>query len=471
MGGLKTETRTSKVHMKKQVRNGISVRRLNLLLGGIAVVLAAILVFSTIRVLYSYRETEVATDRYIKAQQSAAAMRSGSDYLTDRVRTFVITGDPQAAADFFEEIEVTKRRDRALEDMETLFVDEEEIALMNEALWLSNKLTEIESYAMRLTVESRGYAISAYPVLQDIELSETDRSMSKEEQREKAYLLVFDETYQSFKSEIRENISECEQTLVGKTYQAQASNAEQLGRLLVLESVLIGVLLLTVSAIVACTHQLVLAPLRTVIGMIPSKGMIPEIGSQELRYMVHAYNDAYQKSKEHQDQLIYQATHDHLTGLLNRAVFEEQRVNTHKRRQAMLLIDVDHFKQINDTYGHETGDRVLKKVADILQKSFRSEDHICRIGGDEFAVILQHVDRTMREVIEKKLDRILAALRDVSDGLPPVSLCIGVAFCDSLNPTDDLYKDADAAMYRVKGHGKNGYAFFEDPAADPADLD
>ena len=100
------------------------------------------------------------------------------------MRTFVITGDPQAAADFFEEVEVTQRRDRALEDMQALFSDAEASRLMSEAFRLSNILTDIECYAMRLSIEARGYDPADYSAtLQHTELTEADRALSKAEQQ------------------------------------------------------------------------------------------------------------------------------------------------------------------------------------------------------------------------------------------------------------------------------------------------
>ncbi len=452
---------TDEQSQKKQ--GGVRLRRLNLILGIVAAILAVALFFVTVDTLHSYRETDEATARNTLAQQSAAALESGSDYLTDRVRTFVVTGDPQAAADFFEEINVTRRRDHALDEMERIFSGAEPARLLAEAMRLSNELAEIELYAMRLAIEADGYDVKDYPeMLQSVVLREEDLALTPTEQAQRARTLLFDETYQSYKLQIRANITACEQTLVGETQRVQEKNVSHLGRILQLQAILIAVLLITVLAVIIGTHKLVLLPLRNVINAIPKKETLPEVGSHEMRYLVRAYNEAYEQTKEHQDQLAYEATHDHLTGLYNRAVFEEQRANVHKRRRAMLLFDVDYFKEINDTYGHDAGDRVLKKVADTLSKNFRSEDYVCRIGGDEFAVILLHTDRSLRGMIERKLNGILAALRDTSDGLPVVTLSIGCAFCDRENPTEDLYKDADAALYDVKERGRSGFAFFDD---------
>ena len=123
------------------------------------------------------------------------------------------------------------------------------------------------------------------------------------------------------------------------------------------------------------------------------------------------------------------------------------------------MIDVDKFKEYNDTYGHDVGDRVLKRVADVLSGSFRSEDFVARIGGDEFCVIMQHVNSDLRPLVEGKLRAINEKLGVPLDGLPVITLSIGAAFGDRLEADEDIFKDADDALYRVKRAGRGHFAF------------
>ena len=108
------------------------------------------------------------------------------------------------------------------------------------------------------------------------------------------------------------------------------------------------------------------------------------------------------------------------------------------------------------------GDKVLKRVADILRHSFRSVDIICRIGGDEFVVIMTRADSSMRDVVEQKILLCNKQLSTPKDGLPPTTLSVGVAFSDRQHPSGDIYKDADTALYSVKQRGRNGIAFYGD---------
>ena len=138
---------------------------------------------------------------------------------------------------------------------------------------------------------------------------------------------------------------------------------------------------------------------------------------------------------------------------------------------ALILVDVDYFKSVNDTYGHAVGDRVLKRVADILRNSFRSVDILCRIGGDEFAVVMTRVNSSMSQLVLNKINRANELLQHPKDDLPPVSLSVGVAFSDRKNPQGDIFKDADTALYRVKDGGRKGCAIYgpEDlPDGNPA---
>ncbi|MBQ4257732.1 MAG: GGDEF domain-containing protein, partial [Clostridia bacterium] len=121
-----------------------------------------------------------------------------------------------------------------------------------------------------------------------------------------------------------------------------------------------------------------------------------------------------------------------------------------ERDNALLIIDLDKFKTINDQYGHDIGDRALCRVASLLQERFRAEDYICRIGGDEFAVIMVHADSSLGNLVKEKIRGINETLKIPQDGLPPLSLSVGVAFGDRGNPTEDIFKDADTALYRTK---------------------
>ena len=116
---------------------------------------------------------------------------------------------------------------------------------------------------------------------------------------------------------------------------------------------------------------------------------------------------------------------------------------------------------MNDQYGHQTGDLVLQKLSKALQESFRGEDYVCRIGGDEFAVLMVNVGKEMTDLVENKLALIREKV-SVEDGVPPFTLSIGVAFSEEGLTGTDVYSHADAALYKAKENGRNGHAFYEE---------
>jgi diguanylate cyclase (GGDEF)-like protein len=187
------------------------------------------------------------------------------------------------------------------------------------------------------------------------------------------------------------------------------------------------------------------------------KPLVPG-GARELRTLTDAYNDMYERNNTTTESLRYEARNDALTGLLNRGAYDEL-LFLHKRSSALILVDIDYFKQFNDEFGHEMGDAILIEVAATLYASFRSNDYVCRIGGDEFAVIMTNATPDLRDVIAHKIDKVAAFLHDTSNGLPSVNISVGVAFGNPQSTEDGLFKEADTALYDTKRRGRNGYTF------------
>jgi two-component system, cell cycle response regulator len=157
---------------------------------------------------------------------------------------------------------------------------------------------------------------------------------------------------------------------------------------------------------------------------------------------------------------------DPLTGLFNRRYFERRlreetaHARRHKRPFALVMIDVDHFKLVNDTFGHEDGDRVLRHVAAIVSASLREDDVACRYGGEEILLLLRATDGLAARVVANRLRSGLAGKPVSLDGgkeMRQVTFSAGVAAADERNAFDaqDIVARADAAMYRAKRAGRN----------------
>ena len=447
-----------------KVHTGIQLRTASIFFAILAFLAAISLLFSDLSVTNGYLRMEQASSRYISAQFAASEMESASDYLTDRVRCFVVTGEIEYLNDFFEEVDVTRRRDRAVEDMEELIPDSDNSALssLNTALSLSNELIEYENLAMRLTLEAGDYDLTLVPEsISGITLSPEDQALSPEELRDKAQQLVFDNNYMHYKDRIRENVNLCTQSLIRSSSQELDQASAKLSLLVNIQTGLTIVFLLIVLSIVVLITLMVRKPLTDLVKKMQEQKTVTPTGVEELRFVTRTYNSILQENREAREKLSHEASHDALTGLFNRGAYDLLMESADTEHMALLLIDVDHFKSVNDTYGHAVGDRVLKRVADILRQSFRSVDFLCRIGGDEFAVVMTRVNSSMRQIVLNKIARANEMLQHPKDDLPPVSLSVGVAFSDRDNPQGDIFRDADTALYRVKKAGRKGCMVYE----------
>jgi diguanylate cyclase (GGDEF)-like protein/PAS domain S-box-containing protein len=183
--------------------------------------------------------------------------------------------------------------------------------------------------------------------------------------------------------------------------------------------------------------------------------------------------------KDAEARLQHLADHDTLTGLLNRRRFEQElaRHLAHTRRYgaegAAIVIDLDRFKPVNDTFGHAAGDRVLAEVGRVLRERLRGTDAVARLGGDEFAILLQRVDRDGAAAVAQSLVetvRAQVASADEADDARGVTISVGVVMFEgcAAPSAERFLAAADLAMYEAKAAGGDGFAFFaERPAIAP----
>ena len=162
------------------------------------------------------------------------------------------------------------------------------------------------------------------------------------------------------------------------------------------------------------------------------------------------------------ERMSYQAFHDELTGLYNRSGYELLLSKLDLSTACILMVDADDFKAVNDTYGHEIGDKALIKIAKTLKKHFRSEDHICRIGGDEFVVFMVNAKHEYRDSVAEKIRKINADLNNTEDGVPPISVSAGITRGTEADDASKLLELADRAMYELKRNRKHGYMFSDE---------
>jgi len=187
--------------------------------------------------------------------------------------------------------------------------------------------------------------------------------------------------------------------------------------------------------------------------------MLQSIGSQVAQYL---------QRTQAEEALRFVATHDSLTGLPNRVMFSQRvehaihQAKRYGRRLAVLFIDLDRFKVINDTLGHEVGDTLLRDVSQRLLQNLRASDTVARLGGDEFVVLLEEVNAPVfiagvaRKLIDALTQGFALAGREYH-----ISASIGVStYPDDARSAAELLKNADIAMYRAKEQGRNTFEFY-----------
>lgn len=219
-------------------------------------------------------------------------------------------------------------------------------------------------------------------------------------------------------------------------------------------------------------ERLVLRPISELAGALrdeargSGEGTLPQVNSLETQHLVEAFSEMRRQVYSRQHELEHQARHDGLTNLPNRTLLQErlaQLLEQHAAEtngMALMIMDLDRFKEINDTLGHQTGDRVLQQVGQRLCQALRETDTVARLGGDEFALLLPEVDETAARQIAEK---VLAAL-EVPFQISQHSLYVGGSVGIALYPrhgkdVQTLVQRADVAMYNAK-RKNNGYAVY-----------
>lgn len=302
-------------------------------------------------------------------------------------------------------------------------------------------------------------------------------------QREQLKQCYYSDTYTLFSPE-KEKIGTVSIYISDKVMQVE------LNKIIVesLVNMLITSLLMIVFLFIAI-RLFILKPLSSMVRVISNSdddgiplSFVPEFKAREIFTLASTMNtmiksirafkiallEQHNQLRAQKNALQYQATHDALTGLANRVLFSErleyaiEKSKIRNTRMALLFVDLDHFKEINDSLGHEAGDKVLTIVTQRLKHTIDKEESLARFGGDEFTVIIEELQNL--EVVSSLADKILNVL------LAPIAvdhheLYVGCSIGISLYPdngdtTQDLLKYADAAMYAAKNEGRNNVRYY-----------
>lgn len=442
----------------------ISIRTVSIVIFLITVGIGGMLALISSECTRQFQNLQNETERFIQCESALQQMQAGSDYLEKQVSQYVQTGQYIHMDFYLKEIRETQRYEKACDYLQQEFGGTTAIKPLESAVAYEEKLREQEFYIMRLMAEVSFADEALWPEeIRGIALTAEDAALGQEQKQERALEILSGHAYKILRTNEDNYIASAKQVLGQQTRNNQ-NHAQTVFQDVYLKfETGVAVLIVLVLLICIILWKLVIAPLKMYGKSIVKGEIFPVVGARELQELATTYNKVYQENLVAQKLIRHEAEHDALTDALNRGAFDKI-LSIYEQGDssfAMIMVDVDVFKQVNDTYGHSIGDKILVKVANNLQREFRSIDYICRIGGDEFAIVMVDVGSDLKEVVREKIAQVNENLSNPTDGLPAVSLSVGVAFSDRENPGDSIFKDADKALYKVKNSGRNNCGFYE----------
>ena len=286
--------------------------------------LAVILGLLSVRGIGELSKMQTATEDYIQCQTLARQLQSGSDYLVGQMRMYTATGQREYMDNYFENLNVTRRRETFLEYFGENYGDTEAFTLLKSAMMTSQNLRCTHRYAMRLVAQATLVDFSAWPQeIQSVSLHDSDMAMSDADKLRKAQQLVRNSQHQNTRDNVTEKISESLDSLMELTRSRQG-NAEtvfiDIYRKQELSAAIFVILMIEICAM---TRRLVVKPLMQYGESIQKGEIFPVVGAAELQDLARTYNEVYRENQETQKLIRHGAEHDVLTDALNRSSFEK----------------------------------------------------------------------------------------------------------------------------------------------------
>lgn len=451
-------------------KNKFKLRNINLRCLIAVTILCISLIVSTIQLVNQFMNYKNSSDLYSHVSKTALELQEGSDYLTDEVRFFVMTEDFSHLENYFYERDSNKRREKSIEALELLHSEPEIIEYLNKALQESHKLEETEMYSMKLVVVGKHFEdnpeFQLPEEIKNVQLKPEDKLLSDDYKTAKAWLLLFSEDYMLQKHLISSYKTKALNSIFDYTEKTHKDSYEHLKDLFVHMLVVIALVFFFNLILFVSIIKLVIRPLGGYIKNIKNGTRLGDSNTMEFNILTSTYNEMFDKNAANEILLRHKAEHDELTGLINRGAYNQilEMFSQEEKVLVLILIDVDLFKHINDTYGHPVGDKVLQRVASVLNENFRASDYVARIGGDEFAVLVTDLDSNIENVeklVSSKMIQIKEKLEKETEELPSVTLSCGIGI-SMKGYNENLYEQADAALYQIKRSGRNGFTFYSE---------
>ena len=431
-------------------RAGIRLSHLNILLIVIGLVISAFMVYSTYQTTNSVSGIVTMTDTYLNNQQAGGMLRDVAAGMSELAAAFVNSGEPGIVMSY------EGQRNALLAQMDLYISDSAGGGDADEAYQQAVETffaqSAVEEHAMRLAADVMPAPLfETLPAfLREMELTADEQTFTSEEKKAAALALLSSDEYHSYSGTIRAAVDLSHRLSSEDGKESAAKTAANFSVIVRKQKILVFLFIIVAVIALLVNRHLILSPIRKSIGSLDRREPIPERGCYEMRRLARVYNEVLKDNEEKNEKLSYTATHDPLTGLINRADFDRLFGILGSEQVGIVVADVDHFKQYNDEFGHDIGDRVLQIASSALKRNFRSEDQVCRIGGDEFCVIMPGLCQADGNGIKERIIRINRELKEAVTDLPPVTITAGIAFWDRPGPKGSVFKDADSALLSLK---------------------
>ena len=437
------------VNNEQGKKRGVRLSRVNVLLIFLGLVIALFMVFSMYETNRSFNQIVNMTESYLSSQQTAGMLSNIANGMSEQCAAFLRTGEPDCVHVYAGQLSAINAQIKANETMQSS--DESRDEFLAKAIEAFRAMNETEIRAMRLMADTLPMGMAAYPLLiQQTKLSPEDEALTAEEKKTLAEKLIDSAEYRLNKEALTAAVDDSHRVASEQGKNRAAQTSAEVRKVMRRQKLLIFLFILIAVIALLMNRFLIISPIQRSVDKLDKREPLPVLGSYEVRHLANVYNEVLKDNAEKTEALSYAATHDALTGLYNRAAFDKVYSTCANDRIGIIIIDVDHFKQFNDEFGHGVGDHVLKIVAAKLMEHFRSEDHVSRIGGDEFCIIMPGTKQEQAETIVEKIYEINRELQDNPDGLPPITLSAGLAFWDRPDPGESLLRDADNMLLSLK---------------------
>ena len=433
----------------KKNGDGLSLRVIYVWVIIATLIISGLVFYATFSLTSTFQQLTDATENQIMLDKAAHELMDASDYLTERVQRFTIKGDSRFMSEYFTEAFETNRREHAIEKMSGDPCASTALEQLQEAMEGSRELMHRECYAMRLVIEAKGY--TDYPAeLRDVSLTEQDAALSPEDKMRRATEMVMDDEYYDRKERIRTDMRESLDVLEVLTRNAETVAFDNVRNIMKYVRVVIVVQLLGTVLLVWLTVRLGINPILKAVDRIKNDQPVEEEGANEFRYLARAYNGLTVQLSEENERLKEASRTDALTGIRNRLALRDDYDSYQGHEVTVMLLDLDTFKMINDTHGHEEGDRILSETGKLLADTYGKE-HCYRYGGDEFLVIFPDCSEAE---FRKKLDTVMEnrpVFREEGE-VSRAGYSVGYvhAFVNEQRDLRDLFAEADQKMYQIK---------------------